>query len=117
MKSAMPTTPSFPTTAISAEAPLSITDSKETMALIGKYTWLILLPDSWSTWPSGRSTASSSGAMRCHSVGGIEASKSLADGSGATSIGNSLWWALLRSMNGPVWKVARQTNRAKQCVQ
>jgi len=36
MKSEMPTTPSLPTTAISAEAPSSITYSNETMAVVGK---------------------------------------------------------------------------------
>jgi len=49
MKSAMPTTPSLPTTAISAEEPSSITYNSETMALMGKYTWAILAPDSYST--------------------------------------------------------------------
>ena len=38
--------PSLPTTAISAEAPFSITYSSETMAVVGKYTWLSWLPDS-----------------------------------------------------------------------
>ncbi|EWS58294.1 hypothetical protein Y695_04706 [Hydrogenophaga sp. T4] len=86
MNSAMPTRPSLPTTAISAEAPSSITYSSEMMALTGKYTWAILLPDSYSTRPSGRSTASSSGAMRCHSGAGNEASSWLEDWSGAISI-------------------------------
>ena len=37
MNSEMPTTmPSLPTTAISAEAPVSITSSNETMAVVGK---------------------------------------------------------------------------------
>ena len=68
MKSEMPTMPSLPTTAISAEAPFSITYSSETMAVVGKYTWLKVRPDSYSTCPSGISTGSSSGSQRCHSV-------------------------------------------------
>ena len=36
MNSEMPTMPSLPTTAISAEAPFSITYSSETMAVVGK---------------------------------------------------------------------------------
>ena len=36
MNSEMPTSPSEPTTAISAEAPFSITYSSDTMALVGK---------------------------------------------------------------------------------
>ena len=36
MNSEMPTMPSLPTTAISAEAPSSMTYSKETMAVVGK---------------------------------------------------------------------------------
>jgi hypothetical protein len=49
MKMATPTSPSWPTTAISAEAPFSITYSSETMALVGKYTWFMVVPDSYST--------------------------------------------------------------------
>ena len=59
MNREMPTMPSLPTTAISAEAPSSITYSNDTMAVVGKYTWLSVLPDSYSTWPSANSTASS----------------------------------------------------------
>jgi hypothetical protein len=36
MKSEIPTMPSLPTTAISADAPFSITYSSETMAVVGK---------------------------------------------------------------------------------
>ena len=36
MNSEMPTTPSLPTTAISADAPFSITYSRETIELAGK---------------------------------------------------------------------------------
>ena len=36
MNRAMPTTPSRPTTAISADEPSAITYSSETMALVGK---------------------------------------------------------------------------------
>ena len=39
MKSAIPTMPSLPTTAISAAAPSFITLSSDTMPLVGKYTW------------------------------------------------------------------------------
>ena len=46
MNSEMPTMPSLPTTAISAAAPFSITYSSETMADVGKYTWLSVSPDS-----------------------------------------------------------------------
>jgi len=46
MKSEMPTSPSLPTTAISADAPFSMTYSNETIAVVGKYTWLIVSPDS-----------------------------------------------------------------------
>ena len=49
MNTEMPTTPSLPTTAISADAPLSVTYSSATMAVVGKYTWLGVLPDSYST--------------------------------------------------------------------
>ena len=49
MNSEMPTMPSKPTTAISAEAPFSITYSKETMAEVGKYTWLRVEPASYKT--------------------------------------------------------------------
>jgi hypothetical protein len=46
MKSEIPTNPSLPTTAISADAPFSITYNRETMAVVGKYTWLSVSPDS-----------------------------------------------------------------------
>ena len=46
MNSETPTMPSRPTTAISAEAPSSIKYSSETIAVVGKYTWLMVLPDS-----------------------------------------------------------------------
>ena len=46
MNSDIPTMPSLPTTAISADAPSSITYSSETIEVVGKYTWLKVLPDS-----------------------------------------------------------------------
>ncbi len=46
MNSETPTMPSLPTTAISADAPFSITYSNDTIAVVGKYTWLSGLPDS-----------------------------------------------------------------------
>jgi len=51
----------LPTTAISADAPSSITYSSDTIDVVGKYTWVIATPDSYSTWPSLISTGSSSG--------------------------------------------------------
>ena len=79
--------PSLPTTAISAEAPSSITYSSETMAVVGKYTWLSVTPDSYSTWPSGSSTGSSCGSQRCHSAGGSAASRWFSSGGGGTATG------------------------------
>ena len=78
----MPTMPSKPTTAISAEAPFSITYNSETMAVVGKYTWLSVSPGSYSTFPSGKSTASSCGCQRLHSSGGSAASSWFFRGSG-----------------------------------
>ena len=75
MNSEMPTIPSLPTTAISAEAPSSITYSSETMEVVGKYTWLSVVPDSYSTCPKGMSTDWSSGSQRCHSASGNAANK------------------------------------------
>jgi len=46
MNSEIPTRPSLPTTAISADEPFSITYSSETIALVGKYTWPSVRPDS-----------------------------------------------------------------------
>ena len=86
MNSEMPTTPSLPTTAISADAPSSITYSSETMAVVGKYTWLSVRPDSYSTWPSGISTGSSCGSQRCRSAGGSAASRWFVLGSSARAI-------------------------------
>src|ERR1700677_233271 len=70
MNSETPTMPSLPTTAISAEAPFSITYKRETIAVVGKYTWLKVPPDSYSTDPKGISTDSRRGIQRCASVGG-----------------------------------------------
>ena len=67
--------PSLPTTAISAEAPFPISYNSETIAEVGKYTWLRVLPDSYSTCPSGISTHSSCGNQRCHSASGSAASR------------------------------------------
>ena len=50
------------------------------MAVVGKYTWLSVRPDSYSTWPSGMSTHSSIGNQRCASASGKAASKWLARG-------------------------------------
>ncbi len=74
MNSETPTNPSLPTTASSADAPFSITYSSETMAVVGKYTCDSSSPDSYSTRPSGSSTASSCGCQRAHSDGGSAAS-------------------------------------------
>ena len=49
------------TTAISAEAPSSITYSSDTMEVVEKYTWVMAMPDSYNTSPSGMSTGSSAG--------------------------------------------------------
>ena len=38
MNSEMPTIPSLPTMAISADSPFSVTYSSETMVVVGKYT-------------------------------------------------------------------------------
>jgi hypothetical protein len=46
MNSEIPTIPSRPTTAISAEDPFSITYSSDTIEVVGKYTCVNLLPDS-----------------------------------------------------------------------
>ena len=67
--------PSLPTTAISAEAPLSIAYSSETTAVVGKTTCVIVSPDSYSTWPSGISTHSNCGSQRCHSASGSAANR------------------------------------------
>ncbi len=66
--------PSLPTTAISAEAPLS-SDSGETTAVVGKTTCVIVSPDSYSTWPSGISAHSNCGSQRCHSASGSAANR------------------------------------------
>ncbi len=75
MNSEMPTMPSWPTTAISAEAPFSITYSSDTIASVGKYTWLSVRPDSYSTWPSGIDVGSRCGDRRCHSASGSAANR------------------------------------------
>src|ERR1039458_3218447 len=58
MNSATPMRPSFPTTAISADAPSSMTYSSDTMVSVGKYTWRRTPPDSYRTLPSGRALQS-----------------------------------------------------------
>src|SRR6202035_1644698 len=58
------TMPSLPTTAISADAPFSITYSSETIAVVGKYTWVNVAPDSYTTWERGSSTDSRCGIQR-----------------------------------------------------
>ncbi|MCY1557931.1 hypothetical protein D9M68_948230 [compost metagenome] len=58
ISSGTPTTPSLPTVANSAQAPLAVRLSSDTMADVGKYTWFRSLPDSYSTWPSGMLTNS-----------------------------------------------------------
>jgi hypothetical protein len=60
----IPTMPSLPTTAISADAPFSMTYSSETMAVVGKYTWVNVAPDSYTTWERGSSTDSRCGNQR-----------------------------------------------------
>ena len=70
MNSEMPTTPSFPVTAISAEAPLCMTYSSEMMAVVGKYTCVSRPPGSYRIHPRGMSTGSRSGAQRCQSASG-----------------------------------------------
>src|SRR6266404_2297193 len=56
--------PSLPTTAISAAAPFSMTYSSETMAVVGKYTWVKVAPDSYTTWERGIPTESRCGNQR-----------------------------------------------------
>ena len=87
MKREMPTMPSLPTTAISAEAPSSITYSSETMAVVGRYTWATLLPDSKSTWPSGISTGSSCGNQCARSASGSARSSRFCSGSTVKTTG------------------------------
>src|ERR1700689_827839 len=74
MNREMPTMPSLPTTAISADAPLSITYSSETIAVVGKYTCVNVPPDSYRTSPSGMSTDSSCGSQGRRSASGSAAS-------------------------------------------
>ena len=83
MKSDTPTSPSLPTTAISAEAPSSITYSSDTIAVVGKYTWLSFAPDSYSDLPSGMTTGSRCGCQRAHSASGRAASRWFWRGSAA----------------------------------
>jgi hypothetical protein len=54
----------------SAEAPFSITYSRDTMEVVGKYTCLSVPPDSYRTDPKGISTDSRSGSQRAASAGG-----------------------------------------------
>jgi hypothetical protein len=54
----------------SADAPFSITYNRETMAVVGKYTWLSVAPDSYSARPSGKSTDSGFGNQRSQSEAG-----------------------------------------------
>ena len=75
MNSEMPTKPSNPTTAISADAPLSVTYSKDTMEVVGKYTCDSTDPDSYSTCPKGISTASRCGNQCWYSASGKDASR------------------------------------------
>jgi len=90
MNNEMPTTPSLPTTAISAEAPFSITYSSETIEVVGKYTWASAPPASYTTWPSGMSTNCNCGNQRCHSASGKAASKWLLLGSRVVGISQLL---------------------------
>ncbi len=75
MNTETPTIPSSPTRAISADAPFSMTWSSETMAVVGKYTWLNLAPDSCSESPRPNTTGSSCGCHRSHSGRGKAANK------------------------------------------
>src|SRR5450631_3232789 len=43
------------------------------MAVVGKWTWLSVAPDSYSTSPKGIFTGSSCGSHRCHSMSGSAA--------------------------------------------
>ncbi len=70
MNREMPTMPSFPTTAIYADAPFSMTYSSDTMEVTGKYTWLSVPPDSYSTPPRGIWTDSNCGSRRACMEGG-----------------------------------------------
>jgi CTP synthase len=45
------------------------------IAVVGKYTWLKVPPDSYKTAPSGKSTVSSKGSQRRDSAGGNALSK------------------------------------------
>ncbi len=56
------------------------------MEVVGKYTWLRVLPDSYTTWPSGMSTHSSCGNQRWNSASGRAASNSFFRGSWETAI-------------------------------
>src|ERR1700686_154104 len=102
MNNEIPTIPSLPTTAISADAPFSMTYSSETMEVVGKYTWLSVPPDSYSTPPRGIWTDSSCGSQRSCTEGGSAANK---------------WFSLilqvaafteLRSLSGPAFDLCGQ---------
>ena len=84
MNSDIPPMPSLPTIAISAEAPFSNTYNIDTMEVVGKYTWLSVVPDSYNTCPSGIPTHSRYGNQRCQSGSGNAASSWFFLGSWAT---------------------------------
>jgi hypothetical protein len=52
-----------------------MTYRSDTIAVVGKYTWLRVPPDSYNTVPKGKSTVSSKGNQRCDSAGGNALSK------------------------------------------
>jgi hypothetical protein len=56
MKSEIPMTPSLPTTAISAEAPSSMTYNNDTIESVGKKTYRNSMPGSYSTSPRRKGT-------------------------------------------------------------
>src|ERR1700722_1102399 len=75
MKREMPTTPSLPTTAISAEAPSDMTENKDTIESMGKKTCCKTMSDSYRTSPNERETSFKCGVNRSRSLFGSTASR------------------------------------------
>src|SRR5688500_11705881 len=81
----IPTTPSLPTTAISAEAPFSSRYSSETMQVVGRYTYGRSRPDSYTTSPRPSATGCRCSLMRFSSADDKAASSRLSLGSGVVT--------------------------------